>query len=46
MTAFYVADPAAHEVEALKTLDKAVELGLNFLDTVRWRAGASPPPFR
>jgi aryl-alcohol dehydrogenase-like predicted oxidoreductase len=33
MTAFYVADPSAHEAEALETLDKALELGVTFLDT-------------
>ena len=33
MTAFYGADPAAAEAESLRTIDKALELGVNFLDT-------------
>jgi hypothetical protein len=39
MTAFYIDDPAAHEAEALRTIDRALELGINFFDTVR---GAPP----
>lgn len=33
MTAFYVADPSKHEADALATIDRALELGINFLDT-------------
>eukprot|EP01028_Stygiella_incarcerata_P011931 TRINITY_DN70959_c1_g1_i1.p1 TRINITY_DN70959_c1_g1~~TRINITY_DN70959_c1_g1_i1.p1 ORF type:complete len:340 (-),score=93.98 TRINITY_DN70959_c1_g1_i1:92-1111(-) len=33
MTAFYVPDPAAIEEEALATIERGFELGLNFLDT-------------
>ena len=33
MTAFYGTDPAAHEEESLRTIDRALELGVNFLDT-------------
>ena len=33
MTAFYSQDPHADEEDALKTIDRALELGVNFLDT-------------
>jgi aryl-alcohol dehydrogenase-like predicted oxidoreductase len=33
MTAFYSADPAADEAESLRTLARALELGINFVDT-------------
>ncbi len=34
MTAFYGnVDPVAHEEESLRTLARALELGINFLDT-------------
>jgi aryl-alcohol dehydrogenase-like predicted oxidoreductase len=33
MTAFYGGDPAANEEESLRTIDRALELGINFLDT-------------
>ena len=43
MTAFYGADPAAAEAESLRTIDKALELGVKFLDTawVRGEGGSS-----
>lgn len=33
MTAFYSADPAADEEDGLRTIDRALELGINFFDT-------------
>ena len=43
MTAFYGTDPAAAEAESLRTIDKALELGVKFLDTawVRGEGGSS-----
>lgn len=42
MTAFYGGfDRAAHEEESLRTIEKGLELGINFLDTA-WCYQVSP----
>lgn len=45
MTAFYSDNPAAHEDESLATIDRALELGINFFDTAwiyqHWPSGAT-----